>query len=1370
DTKGYGTRFGFQLRWEPRHNSYSHLAIADLYNDGIGEIVVAETGSGQVYALKPQLDSKGKIINLQKIWDTDILHKHPYTVGDFKDDDVHRFGSPVPYISDLNGDGIPDIIVYNKIYNGQTGDLELALEELNLFSDPRSDKNAYDACKNKAYVGRLTDAEQNDDCMPAVAINDIDGDGIMEIIAGSKIYKPLIVSPDTPSQNSFTVMHGPESVDVNGTKYYLTDGFTVVADIDGDDVQDVIVIKRHLDRKHFIIYVWDSRVSGNNGLKAFLAVQHDADQGHFSIPFVGDINGRADGKDGAKLPEICMTIARLANNGSYPVQNHPAANIPDYTSGANTGNDGTGMAFQGHVVAFTYDTDEKELSKRLKLSWILKHSDISHQTGIVMFDFDADGINELVYRDEFALRVLSPANRVNGFDFVNLAVTPKTNPDVVRFNERNISSYTGFECPVIADVNGDGSADIVTFGLESMSRIENSAGNLFVYEALGESWAPARPVWNQGIYYPLQINDDLKVPRRPQSTLTKYPSKLPAQKDTVILQPFNGNWIQQPVVRKSNYVPILMTSDPSIQMEQVKIVSSSAKQTVIRVTIDNRGKASANSQTPVSFYHTAIGSVNRILTTTFRRDIFPEGRDAFEYTLTGDFRDKIIYVRLVDNGTDVFPISSPIDCDPTNNTVSTMQVTAADDYYSLTRDGEVLLDVCANDTFSRKTDMHIEIVHSARHGQSIVSGTKISYTVDAGFEGIDTLRYRIRCSENNMTVKDEADVYILNLRPGAMEYLACPKANVHIDVKPVTNIAYLWYDSETGGKSLNGNKSANSITVTKKDQNEVVWVQPSAKGFAGTFPRFPVNLTVPDNCGKATPSECMTEGTLLFKEDFGGNSTSDANIAANSRFDGVITGYTHAATYAKNTYTVRKASGGKTEWFDNIYDHTYPGDKSRGYMMQFVVTQDRGQFYECRLNELCEGSTLNISAWIAGLSKNNTANNTGLAFVLEDSEGNALAKYYTGKIADSKPSWTNYGFSFTVPEKLSSLVLRIVNNSSNIRQFDAFVIDDIEIYLCTSKISITGDRDQGACVGAKHEFKVAFKDGGGTPAGSRIAYRWEFRHIDSARWRTLSEADTVVPAEVTHTIAIVSKTDEGYYRMRAGKSGDIDSQNCSAATDSVCLRVSKAFRFPDIRIQLSPRPKRTVRLTAYLDSISHTEIRWERLNLHTPAISAGTEPTTGSINTADFVTPGTYTYKYTATSQCGSSESKVYIRTLKDRIFNLPDTVMICRDREEDKLLNINQIFALELGGEWKYDASVNHDATVADNIVAIPQSSKYFGALMFDAANAWKTAPASYSKSYKGHDDAKIFKFVYTAPAGSNFPVKKEFVIVVVGDTMIKI
>lgn len=413
------------------------------------------------------------------------------------------------------------------------------------------------------------------------------------------------------------------------------------------------------------------------------------------------------------------------------------------------------------------------------------------------------------------------------------------------------------------------------------------------------------------------------------------------------------------------------------------------------------------------------------------------------------------------------------------------------------------------------------------------------------------------------------------------------------------------------------------------------------------------------------------------------------------------------------------------------------------------------QIYSKRIDGVCEETELLFSSWILGTP--NTPFN--LTFTLEDALQNVHARYCTGEVAANDAKWRNYGFKLRIPKGYFSFVLKIANNSAG-----SFSMDSVEIRLCTPKVRIVDIAgDTLVCLNNAFVIKGSYP-AVGNPFGNEIACRWEFRHSDSLRWKVLEERDATVPLNAELSFAGVAMNNDGYYRLRIGKRGNIDAVNCCALSDSVCLKIVEAYRFPDIRIQLSPLPKRVINLTSFIDSIRHTKtIRWERTAAYSPAIISGTEETTGSVNSGDFSRTGTYTYKYTAVSQCGSSKSKVYIRTLKDRLPNTPDTIMVCGRYESSSALNLNHILGLELGGVWEYGATVNPDATVADNVVKMSPPSRYAGALVFNAAKAWKSAPASYSHTYRGHQDAKIFNFIYVPSTNASVSTKKKLVIVVV-------
>jgi hypothetical protein len=745
---------------------------------------------------------------------------------------------------------------------------------------------------------------------------------------------------------------------------------------------------------------------------------------------------------------------------------------------------------------------------------------------------------------------------------------------------------------------------------------------------------------------------------------------------------------------------------------------------------------------------------NKIETSHFRREIFDGDKAQFEYTIKGDHRNQIIYVRLVDDGTGAFPSIAHIDCNPSNNVAYTMAAIAVDDYFSLTTNNATSFNLCKNDTFSSLSNPQIEIIESAKHGVAlVVSDSVISYKSNDGFQGIDTIRYRLRCTYNNLTVVSEAMVYVLTLKPATMEYVACPNTVVQLEMNAVAGVEYSWFKDEKGGTVLSGGSKTNKYKFVKGAANETLWVQADIKNvILNLFPRFRINILLAANCNQL--SECTVNGRLLFHEDFGGNLYSTDNVAPNGNLS-TVASYVYSTSYVNNSYTIRKVSGGKGGLPNNIDDHTYPGDKYRGQMLQFIATKAPGQFYKYQLDNLCEGLTLNISAWMVNLS---VRPKPSMIFEISDLNGNVFSKYYID-MEDTKFAWKNYGFSFTVPRNVNSLIFKIVNNSS---EDNSFLIDDIEIRLCVPKVTIRDMRtDTAVCVGRSLTFRGNYPSGG-NPFGNDLIYRWEFRHRDSAKWEILIENQDTPPLNIVYTIAGVAKTNDGYYRLRVSNPEYIGSMNCCAVSDSLHLNVLEFIRFPDIRIQLSPMPKRTINLSSFVDSVPHTSIRWESSSSASPAIIAGTHETTGSVNSADFIHAGTYTYEYNVSSQCDVSKAKTYIRTLKDKIMHTPDTIMICGSVESNSILNLNHLLGLELGGTWKYDNTVNPDPTVSNNVTVKSPPSKFAGALIFDAANAWSTAPTTYSLNYKGHNDAKIFKFIYYPITGSVYDTRRELVIIV--------
>ena len=125
--------------------------------------------------------------------------------------------------------------------------------------------------------------------------------------------------------------------------------------------------------------------------------------------------------------------------------------------------------------------------------------DDSRTTAVSAFDFDGNGLSEIVYRDE-----------------QNLSIYDGSNGSVIF--QVPCASPTAMEFPVVADVDNDMQAEIIVLcGLVS----NYNSGRVTVYEAgldlLGNptTWQPARSVMNQHAYFNANVNDDLTIPAIP---------------------------------------------------------------------------------------------------------------------------------------------------------------------------------------------------------------------------------------------------------------------------------------------------------------------------------------------------------------------------------------------------------------------------------------------------------------------------------------------------------------------------------------------------------------------------------------------------------------------------------------------------------------------------------------------------------------------------------------------------------------------------------------------------------------------------------------------------------------------------------------
>jgi hypothetical protein len=352
------------------------IAGADLDGDGSAEIIAIGrpvSGNARVMAFS----STGTLL-----WrSTQADGTTPYFV---------TLGNGAPSVSDLDGDGTPEILV---------GAVALGADGRLLWESDTASREG----TNSGYIGGI----------PVVA--DLDADGIPEVITGRRAYRR------------------------DGTPFWVAsvpDGYPAIAQFDGDPQPEVVLVASG------VVYILDG-LSG--------AVQW--------------------------MQPLPFTPGRTAGRGGPPT-------IADF--------DGDGLPEIGVAGASAYAVFDPDGPAPV-LWWSPTEDVSSNATGSSVFDFEGDGVAEVVYADECYVRVY------RGTD------------GAVQLRIPN-SSATIHEYPLVADVDADGRSEIIVVAndRDASVRTQCTAADaswtgarrgLFVYGDASNQWVRTRRVWNQHAYH-----------------------------------------------------------------------------------------------------------------------------------------------------------------------------------------------------------------------------------------------------------------------------------------------------------------------------------------------------------------------------------------------------------------------------------------------------------------------------------------------------------------------------------------------------------------------------------------------------------------------------------------------------------------------------------------------------------------------------------------------------------------------------------------------------------------------------------------------------------------------------------------------------
>jgi hypothetical protein len=393
---------------------------------------------------------------------------------DDNDDDVVDM-CDVPDVVVVGGPALGLFLPQGHIYvlDGETGNLHFA------FSEPVS-------------------------AISSPALGDIDDDGVPEIIAvktndrivafehdgvlkwttsfGSPGLQSAVALADIDNDGDVEILHGDDVIDHDGNlvwsaspgwdpfNFPINYGAPTAADLDGDGDLEVLF-------------------SGNIAHHHDGSVYFDRSDLEGGYPQIANLDDDPE-------PEILLTsddgISLLEHTGESIFENLTPTGDP--TGGFNWMRpaaihdfDGDGQAEFALSSVEHYAVYESDGT----IAWVTDVSDETGQAGGTAFDFLGSGAADAIYADEWSMFVYDDEGSV--------------------LLEIERTSATLIEYPVVADVDDDGSAEILVVSNPGWENLGIPA--LQVIRDVEDRWIQARRIWNQHSYHVTNVSENGAIPQ-----------------------------------------------------------------------------------------------------------------------------------------------------------------------------------------------------------------------------------------------------------------------------------------------------------------------------------------------------------------------------------------------------------------------------------------------------------------------------------------------------------------------------------------------------------------------------------------------------------------------------------------------------------------------------------------------------------------------------------------------------------------------------------------------------------------------------------------------------------------------------------------
>ena len=592
-----------------------------------------------------------------------------------------------PMIADLDGDGTVEIIVYSS--NSMSTATPRSCKDLNVYSGITG-----------ATLYTITTPYIGYDGATPLAIADIDADGDCEIIVGSLYAR----NATADQEYLFCYDHLGTQLWKSNTQYGANAGANGsgasigICDFNGDGNAEIYVyneifdaatgvkladggsngigrFSQHVGVEQSITAAADLTTSSGLELAAGRTVYEvtitnnsgTAGNSMTAINYTGGSTSAWDGYTGLADFDLDgnLDVVTIANNYTLYIWN-PRTNttLASYNTGSSGQRgplfigdvDGNGVPDIGYCRPNAVDMLSYDGTTTLALEWTLSTSDGSGETSLTMFDFDQNGVQEIIYRDETDLRIINGSNG----SATNITTFPA-------------ESSTGNEGPVVADVDGDNEAEIIVTS-------EGTTGNgdrismIEVFESDQNAWASARKVWNQFAYFNVNINDDLTIPTAQADHGDQYFTSSNNCPSTFRSRPLNSFNVQS-TVYSDDGCPVSYLPDAEIVIDQAIYVNAVNTLTLTYDILNRADGRVLPANTDVSFY---VGNPYSDPTATRKTTVqTPSAIEPFSgvfgevVVLTGINEGDYVYGVVNDDGSEnpVFelPVTSVGECNYENN-------------------------------------------------------------------------------------------------------------------------------------------------------------------------------------------------------------------------------------------------------------------------------------------------------------------------------------------------------------------------------------------------------------------------------------------------------------------------------------------------------------------------------------------------------------------------------------------------------------------------------------------------------------------------------------------------------------------------------